>query len=261
MTMIALFLFADLAAGDVYHEIFEHANAAYAAGNFQAAANGYEQLAASGVVLPEVFFNLANAYYRQGRIGLAILNYERALRLAPGFDSARDNLDKALRETAHNLGRPLPPAWEQSLFFWHDALSYTETRTAAIAFWLLFWGLLALRQWRPLPYVRGAAMAAGLLTLAFTGSAWIKAHPHPLAVVVSDKAAVRHGKSDQESVRFELFEGDRVLIDRREDGWARVEKAGGERGWVRDSDVALVGPPYEFQTTRYDIKPNMEQVP
>jgi len=188
------------------------------------------------------------------------LNYERALRLAPGFDSARDNLDKALRETAHNLGRPLPPAWEQSLFFWHDALSFREARAAAIACWLLFWGVLALRQWRPLPYLRGAAALAGLLAVALAGSAWIKANPQPLAVVVSDKAAVHHGKSDQESVRFELFEGDRVLIDRREDGWARVEKAGGERGWVRDADVVLVGPPYEFRTARRNAAPGVEQV-
>lgn len=30
-----------------------------------------------------LFYNLGNAYYRQGKLGLAILNYERALRLDP----------------------------------------------------------------------------------------------------------------------------------------------------------------------------------
>lgn len=258
--MIALILVAGLAAGDVYQEIFSQANAAYEAGDFQSAAQGYEQLAAAGVVSPELFFNLANAHYRQGRIGLAILNYERALRLTPGFDSARDNLGKALRETVHNLGRPAPPAWEQSLFFWHDALSFGAVRAAAIVCWVVFWTLLALRLWRPLPYLRRIAALACLLALAFSGSAYVKAHPEPLAVIVSEKAEVRHGKSGQESVRFELFEGDRVLIDRREDGWARVEKAGGERGWVRDTDVVLVGPPFEFQMARQDAAHHVEHI-
>ena len=40
-------------------------------------------------------YNLANAYFKVGRYGKAILYYNRALRLAPGDAEIRYNLDVA----------------------------------------------------------------------------------------------------------------------------------------------------------------------
>lgn len=40
-----------------------------------------------------IYFNLGNAWYREGNIGQAVINYERALRVDPTFDEARTNLD------------------------------------------------------------------------------------------------------------------------------------------------------------------------
>ena len=54
----------------------------------------------------------------------------------------------------------------------------------------------------------------------------------------------RSGMSEAESVRFELYEGDRVLVDERMQGWARVTTVSGERGWTREEGLLLVGPPY-----------------
>jgi hypothetical protein len=114
----------------------------------------------------------------------------------------------------------------------------------AILCWLAFWTMLALRTWKPIRYLYAAAAVLAILSLAFTASAWAKAHPIDLAVAVVDKAPVRFGMSDSETVRFELFDGDRVAVDRRQDGWARVTTVGGERGWTRVGNLVFVGPPY-----------------
>ncbi|MCC6488959.1 MAG: tetratricopeptide repeat protein [Candidatus Hydrogenedentes bacterium] len=228
----------------LFNGTFDRATDAYDAGNYEVAVNLYEQLVSDGVVHADVFYNLGNTYYRLDALGPAIANYERALHLRPGFTAARHNLDICLQRTRQALAAPLPPAWEQGLLFWHVHLTPAFSFRMAIASWLLFWGMLALRLWRPLPYLRRAAGVAFLFAVFFGVSSWTKEHPQLLAVATAESLPVRYAKGQEEKARFELFEGDRVSIDRRENGWARVTTANGERGWTEESGLALVGPPY-----------------
>lgn len=241
---VLMCLVLGLGAG-VYNEEFDKAAAAYEAGNFAAAIETYERIIGESVAHEAVFYNLGNAYYRSGRLGAAIANYERALTLDPGFENARENLGKAVRDTRQRLGRPLPSDWEQSLLFWHYLLSRETTYRLALIFWVAFWVLLGLRQVRLVRFTRQAAALAALLAVAFGGSAWAKAHAPSLAVADADPVAVRYGTSDSDTLRFELYPGDRVTVDQRVNGWARVETASGERGWARQENLIFVGPPYE----------------
>ena len=56
--------------------------------------------------------------------------------------------------------------------------------------------------------------------------------------------AVRYGTKPSDTVRFELFEGDRVHIDGRSEDWVRVVTAAGQRGWSRAEYFIVVWPPY-----------------
>lgn len=237
-----------LLGANAFDDTFAKANAAYEAGNYAEAVTDYEQIVAGDVANPVVFYNLGNAYYRRGMVGEAIANYERALHLNPGFTAAADNLDQALRSSKRALPRPLPPAWERSMLAWHYGLSYRLTWTLGVTAWLLVWVLLAVRLWWPVRYMRRTAAVMGLLSVAFIASAWIKAHPATLAVVVDETVPVRFGKSDDETVRFELYAGDRVAVDQRDSRWSRVSTVSGERGWARNDQLILVGPPYELPT-------------
>lgn len=227
-------------------EDFQSANAAYAAGKFAEATQAYEKIAAAGAVDPVLFFNLGNAYYKAGRLGPAIANFERAVALRPGFAEARENLEKAVSDTKNKLPKPLRPGWQQALLFWDSSLAYGTARGIAIGAWLAFWGLLGIHLLRRVPYGRSIALfLAGLAALSGL-SAWCKAHPVPLAVGMpaQGSAQVRFGPADSEEVRFELAEGDRVAVEDHANGWVRVRSIDGVQGWVREGDVCLVGPPY-----------------
>src|SRR5882724_4891553 len=56
------------------------ANQLYDSGKFAEAAAAYEKIEPKTAY---VYYNLGNAWFRQGKLGLAILNYERARRLTP----------------------------------------------------------------------------------------------------------------------------------------------------------------------------------
>lgn len=230
--------------------LFQDANRDYADGDYAAAAERYERIIAGGVDHPVVFYNLANAYYRQGRIGAAIANYERALRINPGMENAQHNLAQAVARTDRRLPRPAPPRWERILLFWHENLSPGFAWTGALTAWCLLWGALALRAWRPLPRLGALAAICAVVAVALGLSAWAKSQPSRLAVAAAERVSARYGTSVTETVRFELHEGDRVLIDRQEGDWVRVMLENGDRGWVRRDGLVLVGPPYTPPATQ-----------
>mgnify|MGYP003290711600 CR=1 FL=1 len=80
---------------------------AYNAKEYAEAVEAFETVVASDYASAEVYYNLANAYFKLGQqsassrpfaggeLGRAVLNYERALKLDPTLDDARYNLDIA----------------------------------------------------------------------------------------------------------------------------------------------------------------------
>lgn len=245
-----------LLGADAFQIAFDQANEAYLRGEFGAAAQGYEALIAENIEDATVFFNLGNAYFRQSRLGLAIVNYERALRIEPGLADARENLALAVMHTKQKMAKPVPEPWAQNLLFWHYGLAYDTTRLLAFSLWTAFWVLLAVRQWRAFPYWRGALAVLALLALAFAALTWVKAHPEPLAVIIADDTPLRYGPSEREEIvafvpegRADkaaalLFDGDRVVVEARADGWARVATVDGKRGWAPETAMLFVAPPY-----------------
>ena len=92
VAVVLLAALASPAAAQRLETIFAEANAAYFAGDYDAAAAGYERLVSAGVDDADVSFNLATAHAKARRYGQAIRWYERALWLAPGDDDAERGL-------------------------------------------------------------------------------------------------------------------------------------------------------------------------
>jgi len=227
-----------------FERSFDQAVQESEAGNYDQAVALYRQLIAEHVIHPAVFYNLGNAYYRMGRLGWAIANYERALQRDPDFDQARRNLTRCLNQTKRGLARPQRPDWQRSLLFWHYGVAPRTTEALAALFWLGFWAALALRTYRRLPYLTHFIAGLGLLAVVFAGSAWTKALPEMRAVAVQETVPVYYGTDPSDAPHFELYEGDRVTVDRRQNGWARVVVVDGKRGWTPEPNLAFIGPPY-----------------
>lgn len=241
--MTALLVAALIAAAPL-DSVFNAANDAYEKGDPAESARILEQLAAEGVEDAAVFYNLGNAYFALERNGAAIANYDRALALDPAFADAAFNRDQARAKSQRGLQPPLAPAWEQSILFWDDGWSAGTIMTLLAAANALFWAVLAIRLWRPVRYTRMAALAAGLCVAAFALSAWARSNAIPIAYAVSETVPVRYGPGPGENVRFDLYDGDAVVIEDRRPGWLRVRTIDGEQGWAVESDILPVGPPY-----------------
>ncbi len=71
----------------------EEADSAYMHDDFARATKLYLEIAQKEGTSSNLYYNLGNCYYRQEKPGLAILYYERALRLDPTNSDARANLE------------------------------------------------------------------------------------------------------------------------------------------------------------------------
>lgn len=88
--------------------LFSQANTYYAEGNYAEAAAQYEQIIAStsdemSSDYAVVYYNLGNAYFKQGELAQSILAYERALRLQPSLKDAKHNLQFAQSHIVDNI--------------------------------------------------------------------------------------------------------------------------------------------------------------
>lgn len=222
--------------------LYGDANAAYQAGRFDDAARGYADVAALGLESAELYYNWGNACLRQGRLGPAILNYRRALRLNPGLVDASSNLTYARRRTADAQATagddpfPLLTRLRPGAHRAAGGLLLVLNLTA---------GLFALRRlWRGAPRVVALLLGIGVAgTLAAALVFLLEQRADAAAddaVVQAVAVDVRSGPGEDNTVAFVLHEGTEVRVGRESNGWLEVALGTELKGWVPLSTVERV---------------------
>lgn len=101
LTLAAICLLPHITLATVDNSRFQEANAAYSRNDFTGAIRIYEELLQDHGYSAGVLYNLANSYAQEGKVGKAVLNYERALQLSPNDSDIIGNLQ--LVRTASGL--------------------------------------------------------------------------------------------------------------------------------------------------------------
>lgn len=82
----------------------EQADSAYAADDFAAALSLYQEALDTDGASADLWYNIGNTQYRLGNLGLAVVAYERSLRLDPANPDTRANLEFVLSRTTDRPG-------------------------------------------------------------------------------------------------------------------------------------------------------------
>src|SRR5438132_1038716 len=229
-------------------QLFAAANAAYLSGDVARATAAYEALVSEGVASTELETNLGAAYLRQGKRGLAVLHFERALYLQPGDDDASADLVEVRRGNVDRLEGDADEAGAETVARLLTPLPGTAAAAILAVLWPAAWVLFGLRLLRGGP--RWAAVAAAGCfggALLFALLTWGAAAGRDMAmrrgVVVAQAVPAREGPAEKSLSRFEVQEGTTVSVDDEEAGFRRVKLANGLTGWVPAGTVELVVPP------------------
>ena len=103
MKKLILLIVAALSVAGVRADVIARADSAYLADDFLTAAALYDEAIDSLGPSADRYYNLGNAYYRAGLPGMAIVSYERALRLDPTNKDIIENLEFVNSKTVDRI--------------------------------------------------------------------------------------------------------------------------------------------------------------
>lgn len=222
--------------------IFLDGVAAYEAGNYDRAVEAFSSLAEAGIRNGVLYFDLGNAYLKAGRLGAAILWYERAALLIPGDADLRYNLEYA-RGLTRDRGDQTGGDLSRVLLFWRSALGERGMRWAALGLNALAWPLLLLGWMGRRRGLRRAGAATMVAVAILAGTSlfdYYRATSAAEAVILPPEVVVRSGLTDDSTELFRLHAGAQVRIDREEGGRARITFARDKVGWVSEAAVGRI---------------------
>jgi hypothetical protein len=218
------------------------ANQLYDAGKFAEAAAAYEKIEPKTA---HVYYNLGNAWFRQNKTGLAILNYAQARRLAPRDPDILANLKFAQQRLGVDDVNTPPRATQRFLRSVIESCTASEWSAGElVGLWLLASAIGACAY---IPKARTAFLviaAAGFFVFGFSTFALsnqvISNHTGPQAIVVAGETEARFAPLSDSTVHFRLVEGARVAIREDRGQWLFVERADGQQGWVKAEAIGRI---------------------
>ena len=216
---------------------FEAANANYEAGRFAEAAQGFETVIVEHGYSAPVLFNLGNAWMKAGQPGRAILNYERALRLAPDDAAIRANLNLA-RQKAGVAVNENPFREEVARVSSFDTLAWAIV-------WATVWLFAVVLASRLLPSFprglgRSIAVVAALGIVAAAVGMLAQWPDRNRAVVLEPNAAAHIAPAEAAGVMFNLPAGETVSALKSHNGFTMIRLRDGRSGWVKSAAVERV---------------------
>jgi tetratricopeptide (TPR) repeat protein len=214
---------------------------------YDKAIDAYQRVIDSGYEGTSVYYNLGDAFYREGKLGYAILYYEKALRLSPGDDDVIHNLKIANARTVDKIDA-LPRFF---IFQWWESLlalfPVTGWAYVAYAFYIIVLCSIGLYFFARRPGVQRYSVYAGFVSVIFLIAAIsllsVKLNRElsvRSGVVVEPTAAVKLSPDPTSNDAFVVHEGLKVSELNSVGGWILIRLQDGKEGWIQQSDIATI---------------------
>ena len=243
INMSAHSLEADIEAVSIGNKLFE-------SGQYDQATQIYQQIISQGVQDSAIYYNLGNVYYKQGDLGRAIVNYERAALMNPRDSDIQANLTIARKQAEPSESLPAiatgpVDSITRLIGSW---FSIDETAILALGLWFAFSMLfLVWLQLEPGKARTGMGYAV-FMTLFLVavlglslGNRIYNEKVHPTAVVVADEITINSQPGDQYTTEYSLHNGAEVVLLGTQGDWAHLSTPGETmEGWILLSAVEYV---------------------
>ncbi len=217
--------------------LFEQANQAYSRGEYRQAINLYQETAAEQGVSGSLLYNLANSYAAAGQVGRAVLNYERALRLAPGNSDIQANLEQVRKDAG--LYRDDTPLYERLA----DLLEADQwLMLSGAAFLLLSILTLAVNLNKKIPAGPARLMITGtlLLILITLPPALLRYQAWNDGVVTGGDVKLLISPFPEAASSGTIKEGRLVRPKKTHGSYVLVQDATGRKGWISEDSFERI---------------------
>lgn len=226
-------------------ESFKQANELYNSGYYKEAIGQYDSILASGQHSAELYFNLANCYYKLNEVGPSIFYYEKALQLAPDDLDILNNLGYAQKMTIDAIQEVPESGVSKLLNKTLNSLSVDGWAIRCVGlvflFVVLFLGyyLSYSEAKKRLFFVSSNVVLIALfvsLGLLFKKDS-LDSNTHP-AIIFVKETEIKTEPNLRSETSFTLHEGTKVLvIEDYNNVWLKIKLLNGETGWMSRSEL------------------------
>ena len=240
--LITLFLGLTITAQEAGFEkgtlAFETGNKAYLEEDYDAAIKAYQEVLAEGLHSKEVYLNLGNAYYKNGKTASSILYYEKGLLHFKNDVDLLTNLQFAENQRIDRI-EPLPDSIKKRIYKFLAGLMSTEGWAVTSLIFTLLFAIAKIVKPRlgkiASPSLIVASMA--FLTLLFIQNTERSEH---YAIVFEPVVTVLSDPKIDAPIIFELHEGTKVRPLEIFEEFQKIEIANGQSGWIVTSSIRFI---------------------
>ena len=226
---------------------FETGNALYKKGQYEQAIDAYNTVLGSKKQSAELYYNIANCYYKLNKVAPAIYNYEKALLLSPNNTDVINNLKFAQKRTVDEVKVIPKVGFEKLLRDFTAIYNYDKWAWLTITFSVLF--LLGFIGYyfsaaSVLKRVFFVSMFLMLVFVLISVSAAMFEKNYAVnerpAIVFADRTEVKSEPRNKGNKVIDLHEGTKVYVKKAEGRWKKVQLTDGTIGWIESEAIREV---------------------
>ena len=227
--------------------LFMAANALYQEEKYEEALRTYNEILERGLESADLYYNMGNAAFRSNNIGHAILYYEKALKLDPGHDDAKNNLAYVSTykvDTFDEVPELFIRSWARMLV--RSLSERTWSMLSMLLFTLVLVSLLIYLFSHRLGFKKAGFFSAliGVILFSVSLSSAVVSHRHIVnpdsGVIVAPSVIVRSSPSETGTELFVLHEGTKVKVNEEVAGWRNIRVIDGREGWIASGDFESI---------------------
>lgn len=240
-------LSSSVSFGDQISNVMQKANELYKNNQYQLAIDEYNKLVRQGYEGTSLYYNLGNAHYRLGKVGFAILYYEKALKFSPSDEDVKHNLALAKLNLVDKVDE-LPPFFIFNI--WEGLLASFSvsgwTIIIYIIFILLLLAVIAYFFSRSVTQQRISFFTGiGILVLLFLSISLLavkmnKEFNIKNGIIVETSVIVKSAPDNSSKDEFSIHEGLKVRLEDKVDDWVKISLSDGKVGWIIEKSLGII---------------------
>jgi tetratricopeptide (TPR) repeat protein len=227
--------------------LLHKANNLYTEGKYQDAIDTYENILMLGYESPELYYNLGNTYYKQNVIAQTILNYEKALQLAPNDEDINYNFQLTNRLVVDKI-EVLPvffvTGWLRSLknLFTSDFWAIISITSFLLTLLFISFYLYSRNLgFKKLSFWFGFfVVIISIISFIFSYQQKQKILARDTAIVMSSSVTVKSSPDASGTDLFVIHEGTKVWVEDKISDWNEIKLSDGSKGWLKADNIETI---------------------
>jgi len=192
---------------------------------------------------PELYYNLGNAFYRNGNTSGSIWAYESCLRIFPNHSDAQYNLKLANLNVKDRVDLPDPPIYLK----WYMGIKerYTPSIWVNITLFILLLLSITATVLRifsdiSLNYISGIFLTLFFCSLFFTLHSIWTGNSVSQGIIYFSSIEARSEPNSFSTRLFKVHEGLKVSVNQISENWMEIELLDGKVGWIEERQIRLI---------------------